>query len=209
LGIALALHTSLCGAAVIQVTTQRATGSGNLSVGQGVTVNVLGQVNQAMSAADGIFTFDLDLVIANLLAGQPPGLQVQSVTRPGVNDVPLTGSNGQVTPAGLHAVYGGYLDATRGVASPALLFSVDLLAVAPGTTTLTPGPAVDPFGFDFVLYQSANPTVLYGPGLNLTVDANANQVPLPSGAAPGLIVGCGVVAGQCARRRRRRHRQQG
>jgi hypothetical protein len=203
-GIALILQASLSRAAVIQVTTQRASGSGNLAVGQGVTVNVLGRVNQPISGGDGIFTFDLDLVIANLIAGQPPVLQVQSVTRPGTNDALFGGSNGQATPAGLHAIYGGYLDTTRGVDSPALLFSVDFLAVVPGTTTVTPGPAVDPYGFDFVLYQSSAPTVLYGPGLSLTVDVGANQVPLPTGVASGFIVGLGVIVGQYGRRHRRR-----
>ena len=203
LGLALVLLAPLCNAAVIQVSTERAAGSGPLNVGQGVTVNVFAQVNQAASPADGIFTFDLDLIIANLLAGQSV-LQVQSITRPGTSDGLLGGSNGSATASGVHAIYGGYVDTSKGVAAPDLLFSVNLLAQSPGTATVTPGPAVDPYGFDFVLYQSSTPTVLYGPGLSLTVTSDGTStVPLPPGAVAGIVMGCWVVANHFAQRHRR------
>jgi hypothetical protein len=202
-GLALFLHASLAPAAVIQVTIERASGAGPVEVGQSVTVNVLGRVNQPASPNDGIFTFDQDLVIANSLPG-PNVVQPLTVSRPAADDTPLGGSNGQVTPAGIHAIYGGYLDTTQGVNSPVLLFSANLLAAAPGTVTLTPGPAVDPYGFDFVLYQSQNPTVLYGSGLELTVvPATVNTVPLPAAALPGTLVGVWIVVKRTARRHRR------
>jgi hypothetical protein len=202
IGIALILHASVCHGAIVQVNIERASGAGSIEVGQGVTVNVLARVNQAASAADGLFTYDLDLIIANI-SGQSPILQVQSVLRPGTSDVLLGGSNGGLTPFGLHAVYGGYLETSHGVDAAALLFSVNLLAVAPGTVTLTPGPAVDPYGFDFVLYQSSSPTVLYGPGLTLSVTPGATTVPLPAGAVPGVTMGLLVVVSRFARQRRR------
>jgi hypothetical protein len=203
LGALLLALAPLCDAAVIQVSTERAAGTGPLNVGQGVTVNVFARVNQPASPADGIFTFDLDLIIANLLAGQPV-LQVQSVTRPGTSDGLLGGSNGTATASGLHAIYGGYVDTSQGVAAPDLLLSVNLLAQSPGTATVTPGPAVDPYGFDFVLYQSSTPTVLYGPGLSLTVTSDGTStVPLPPGAVGGIVMGCWVVANHFAQRHRR------
>jgi hypothetical protein len=203
IGVALMFSAPLCDAAVIQVSTQRASGSGPINVGQGVTVNVFGQVNQPASPADGIFTFDLDLIIANLLAGQPV-LQVQSVTRPGTSDGLLGGSNGTATASGVHAIYGGYVDTSNGVAAPNLLFSVNLIGQSPGTATVTPGPAVDPYGFDFVLYQSLAPTVLYGPGLSLTVTSDGTStVPLPPGAKAGIVMGSWVVVRRFAQRHRR------
>jgi hypothetical protein len=115
----------------------------------------------------------------------------------------LGGGNGTITPAGVHAIYGGYLDTTRGIDSPVLLFTANLLAAVPGTVTLTPGPAVDPYGFDFVLYQSTSPTVLYGPGLELTVVPSVSTVPLPAGLLPGSAVGIGLVMRRFTRRHRR------
>src|SRR6476469_159882 len=131
LGVVLLALAPLCDAAIIQVSTQRAAGTGSLNVGQGVTVNVFAQVAQPASPTDGIFTFDLDLIIANLLAGQPQVLQVQSVTRPGTSDSLLGGSNGTANASGLHAIFGGYLDTSNGVATADLLFSVNLLAQSP------------------------------------------------------------------------------
>ena len=65
-------------------------------------------------------------------------------------------------------------------------------------------PAVDPYGFDFVLYQSLTPTVLYGPGLSLTVTSDGTStVPLPPGAVVGLVMGCWVVVNLFAQRHRR------
>jgi len=202
-GLAVFLYASLAGAAVIQVTIERASGSGPIEVGQSVTVNVLGRVNQPASPDDGVFTFDQDLIIANSLPG-PAVVQPLAVTRPGANDTLLGGSNGQVTPSGILAIYGGYLDTTQGVTAPVLLYSASLQAAAPGTATLTPGPAVDPYGFDFVLYQSQSPTVLYGPGLELTVvPSTVNTVPLPAAALPGTLVGVWIVVKRTARRHRR------
>jgi hypothetical protein len=159
-------------------------------------------VNQPASAADGVFTFDLDLILATI-TGQSPIVQVQSVQRPGTNDALLGGSNGTLTSFGLHAVYGGYLETSHGVDAPALLFSINLLAVSPGTVSLTPGPAVEPYGFDFVLYQSSSPTVLYGPGLTLSVTPAVTTVPLPAGAVPGVTMGLLIVVSRFARQRRR------
>ena len=204
IGVALILSAPLCDAALVQVSTQRAAGTGPINVGQGVTVNVFAQVNQPASPADGIFTFDLDLIIANLIAGQPPVLQVQSVTRLGTSDGLLGGSNGTATASGIHAIYGGYVDTSNGVAAPDLLFSVNLVGQSPGTATVTPGPAVDPYGFDFVLYQSLTPTVLYGPGVSLTVTSDGTTaVPLPPGAVMGIVLGSWVVVRRFAQRHRR------
>jgi len=80
--------------------------------------------------------------------------------------------------------------------------TASFLAVAPGQVTLTPGPAVDPFGFDFVLYQSTSPTVSYGPGVTLDVlPGDVNPVPLPVGVIPGMGVGALIVISRIARRR--------
>ena len=203
-GFALLLCAPFAPAAVINVSIQRASGTGSIEVGQTVAVNVFGRVNQPASPNDGVFTFDQDLIIANGVPG-PAVVQPLAVSRPGTNDSLFGGSNGTPTSSGLHAIYGGYLDTTQGVDAPVLLFTANLLAAAPGTVTLTPGPAVDPYGFDFVLYQSTSPTVLYGPGLELTVvPSTVNPVPLPSGALAGTVVGVWVVISSRFTRRRRR-----
>jgi hypothetical protein len=201
--LALLLCAPLARAAFINVSIERASGTGTIEVGQTVAVNVFARVTQPTSAGDGVFTFDQDLILANTLPG-PAVVQPLAVSRPGTEDAIFGGSNGTATASGLRAIYGGYLDTTQGIDAPVLLFSANLLAAAPGTVTLTPGPAVDPYGFDFVLYQSSSPTVLYAPGLELTVvPSTVNPVPLPAGALAGSVVGVWVVVGRFSRRRRR------
>jgi hypothetical protein len=201
-GVGLLLCAPLARAAIVNVSIERASGTGSIQVGQTVAVNVLGRVNQPASANDGVFTFDQDLIIANGVPG-PAVVQPLAVSRPGADDSLFGGSNGTPDPSGLHAIYGGYLDTTQGVGSPVLLFTANLLAAVPGTVTDPPGPAVDPYGFDFVLYQSASPTALYGPGLELTVIPSVNTVPLPAGVVAGSFVGLCLVLGRFTRRHRR------
>lgn len=201
-------------AAVIHVTTDVTGNIAQIEQNQTVTVNVRALIDGPASANDGIFTFDQDLILANLVNNQPSVLSVESVNRPNVSDNLFTGSNGTATASGLHSIYGGYFPDTLGIGSPTLLFSVVLKGIAIGTDTVTPGPSIDPFGFDFVLYQSSltNTLVTYDGGVRIAVIASTgggpgggggNPVPLP----PAL--GCGILSAilvcPLARRRLRQH----
>lgn len=182
-------------AAIIHVTTDVTNNVNSIEENQTLTLNVRALVENALSPNDGIFTFDLDLILTNVLLNQPSVLAVQSITRPGVNDGLFGGSDGTAMPSGLNGIYGGYLQDTRGIGSAALLFSVVLKGVGIGSDDITPGPSTDPLGFDFVLYQSAltDTSVTYDSGAMIQVVApgnggnggggngggGGNQVPLP------------------------------
>lgn len=157
---------------IVHVTTDITGNLSSIQVGQTATINVRAQVENPASANDGIFTFDLDLIMANVIPAQPSVLSVQSVTRTGVDDSSFGGSNGTVTPTGISAIYGGYPIDTNGIGSPVTLFSVVVMGIAVGSETITPGPSVNPYGVDFTLYQSGAPVgVTYDNGVLLSVTA--------------------------------------
>jgi hypothetical protein len=207
--------------AIIHVTTDITGGVSQIEQGQTVIVNVRAFIENAAGPNDGIFTFDEDLILANLINNEPSILAFQSLTRPNVSDQLFGGSDGTVTPAGVQSIYGGYLADTAGIGSPTLLFSVALKGIDVGTESITPGPSTNPYGFDFLLYQSAiaDTSVTYDNGATLQVIAAGNggsggtggnggnggggsggtQVPLPSGAMCGVLGA--LVAWPVARRR--------
>ena len=176
-----------CSAAGVHVLT-RLDGPSSVFVGESTSITVLAGVDQPLSPSDGIFTFDLDFIINNLTGGGQL-LAVTNITRPNVNDTLFSGSNGTPTAYGVASIRGGYLQDTLGVGPPTPLFTVTLQGVAPGTVQLTPGPSVDPLGFDFVLYQStpANTTVTFDQGVRLEV-----LIPEPGACAMGI--GCLLVS---------------
>jgi hypothetical protein len=202
LGVLSGVCRSAAGAPIVFVSTSIESGGNVVEVGQTRRLLINADITGANSANDGIFTFDLDLIVSNLLPGQSSGLQILGIERPGVSDALLGGSDGSASASGLDAIHGGYLDDTRGVGGSAVLFSVDVLATTPGENSVTPGPSVDPYGFDFVLYQSQVPGVVYGPGVLVTVVPSSGVVPLPAALIPGLVLGSWVVfVGGRARRR--------
>lgn len=192
-------------APIIQVTTDITGSLTSIQVGQTATVNIRAAVQSPASPNDGIFTFDLDLILANVIPAQPSVLSIQSITRPGVDDLTFGGSNGTIGPSGISAIHGGYPIDTNGIASPFLLFSVVVQGVAVGADTITPGPSVTPFGFDFTLYQSGAPVgVTYDNGVLLSVTAanggggnggGPTPIPLPPAVWLGAILGLGLLFG--------------
>lgn len=195
---------------VVHVTTDITSNLTSIQVGQTATINVRAVIENPASAHDGIFSFDQDMILANILPNKPSVLSVQSVTRPGADA--FVGSNGTVDSNGVHSIYGGYLSDTVGITTPALLFSIVVKGIALGTDQITPGPSTDPLGFDFVLYESTTAIgVTYDNGVLLQVVAGpgggqggggggGSAVPLPLGALAGLATA--VVAIPSVRRRR-------
>lgn len=221
LGVVLAPHNY---AAIIHITTDITGNVSQIEQGQTATINVRAFIENAAGANDGIFTFDQDLILADIINNQPSILAFQSLTRPNVSDALFGGSDGTVTPAGVQSIYGGYFSDTLAIGSPTLLFSVVLKGIDVGTESITPGPSTNPYGFDFLLYQSApvDTAVTYDNGVTLQVTAAGNggsggtggnggnggngggggggtQVPLPSGAMCGLLAA--LVVWPVARRR--------
>jgi len=185
---------AFCSAAVVHVST-RLNGPSSVLVGGSTSITVLARIDQPLGPDDGIFTFDLDLLL-NKLGGTGQVLSVTDITRPNVNDTLIPGSNGTPGQNGVAAIHGGYLDQTRGVGQPTELFTVTLKGLGEGSAQITPGPAVDPFGFDFVLYltPSGNTTVTYDSGVRVDV-----VVPEPAACA---IASLGVMFLTSTRRSR-------
>jgi hypothetical protein len=171
-----------CRAATLTVRTELAPGSpAVIQPGQSTTVIVSASVEQPSSPEGGIFTFDLDLLVANLIAGQPSPLAIMTIHRPDAEDALLGGGDGRATAEGRLAVHGGYLETGRGIAAPQTLFTAEIRALDQGQASLIAGPSVDPYGVDFVLYDALRPTVVYDRGVTITV------IPEPSALAAGLI----------------------
>jgi hypothetical protein len=192
----------LSDAAIIHVTTDITGNVSQIEQGQTAIVNVRAFIENAAGPNDGIFTFDQDLILANIVNNQPSILALQSVIRPNVSDALFDGNDGTVTPAGIQSIYGGYFADTLGISSPTLLFSVVLKGIGVGTESITPGPSSDPYGFDFLLYQSpvTDTSVTYDNGAILQViksgtggpggsggNGDGTPLPLPPAAACGLL----------------------
>lgn len=202
-------------APIVQVTTDITGNLNSIQVGQTATINVRAFIQSPASPNDGLFTFDLDLITANVIPAQPSVLSIQSITRPGVDDLTFGGSNGTIGPSGVSAIYGGYPIDTNGIGSPFLLFSVVVQGIAVGADSITPGPSVTPFGFDFTLYQSGAPVgVTYDNGVLLSVtSANGggngggpNPIPLPPALCMGLLTALAALS--AAHLIRSRHQKQ-
>jgi hypothetical protein len=148
-----------------------ASGPTALQVGQSTTIEVSAVVSGATGPSDGLFTYDLDLIAANLLPGQPSLLSVLPATRVGVNDSLYGGGDGLVTASGLAGIHGGFDAKDVGLTGPVVLFRVVVTGTGTGTMMVTPGPAVDPYGFDFLVYQSppSETMVVYAGGILLQV----------------------------------------
>lgn len=140
------------------VVTTLSIDKGSLVVGETAKLTVFGSVTSPAAADDGIFTFDLNLVLSN-----PTALSVVpgSVIRPGVDDLLWGGSNGTAKSWGLEGVAGGYTETDLGIATPKVLFTVDLKANVSGGSTITVGPGVTVMGTDFVLNQTTSPSTDY------------------------------------------------
>lgn len=179
-------------AASVLVTTEL-TGPAVIEVGQTTSLVVKALVQNPTGPNDGIFTFDLDLIIANILAAQPPTVAVDSLVRPGVNDALFGGSDGTADPSGLLAIHGGYLSTDVGIGMPATVLTVQLRGIAVGTSTITPGPSIVPYGVDFLLYESPSVQVSYARGVSIDVrpgsgGGDPTVVPLPTSAWAGLAL---------------------
>ena len=150
-----------------------------LQLGESTTVTVSALVSPG-SSTDGIFAFDLDLILS-----EPSVLSVVpgSVNRPDV-DARLAGSDGTSQPWGINGIAGGYWEMDRGTAAPQVLFTAELHDDAVGSSTMYIGPDTDIMGYDFVLYETTGPSVDYS-GALLTFDV----------LLPGDVNNDGVVDG--------------
>jgi autotransporter-associated beta strand protein len=153
------------GAATVQVTTE--SGALSLYVGDTATITVKGLVQNPASSDDGIFTFDTNLIFGTTgVLSVAPG----TVTRPDAEDSLYGGSNGTPKPWGLNGIAGGYTPMTYGIGTPKTLFTVNINALAPGSSTAATGPDTSIMGADFVLNQTPSPAVNYsGAGLTFNV----------------------------------------
>ncbi len=169
-------------AASILVTAE--TDKSNLAVGETTVVTVRAWVEQPAGDLDGIFTFDLDLIL-----GDPSVLSVVpgSVHRPDVHAA-LGGSDGTLANWGIDSIAGGYWEDTKGVGTPQTLFSVDVTAMAIGNSTVAAGPDAE-LGTDFLLYESSTLNVDYS-GAVVTLQV----VPEPSGLVLWLAAGLFLLA---------------
>lgn len=153
-----------------------------LLVGQSTTITASALVIDPASPTDGIFTFDVDLILSDPLLMQ---VDSGSVNRPDVDDLSFGGSDGTPVSFGLNAIAGGFPAFDAGVGTPQTLFTATVTALATGSLTLSVGPDLDLFGVDFLLNESSSYTVNY---------ANATQaitiIPEPS-AGVALLVGLG------------------
>lgn len=175
--------SSALGAAGINVTASTAQNT-TLQVGQTITLNIDGSVTNPQDSNDGIFTFDQNLIIAPVPSGGNVPLQVIGVSRPGVDDALYGGSNGTNTLTGANGIYGGYDSQTEGVISSVTLYTVTLQAVTPGAAVVSSGPSVNPYGVDFLLYETTSPSVDYAAGPMITV------VPVPEPATVSGLLFC-------------------
>lgn len=129
-----------------------------LAVGETAVITVTADVGSPASSSDGLFTFDLDLIL-----GDPAVLSVTpgSVDRPDVDDDSFGGSDGTLASWGLDTIAGGYWATDYGIDEDKVLFTVEVEALAVGTCAVSAGPDVELFGDDFVLGETASPEVDY------------------------------------------------
>ena len=98
---------------LVHVTT-KITGPSTITSGQTTTINIRASVQSPANSSDGIFTFDVNAILANLISGGPQVLQVQSITRPLVDPNPLYGDNGVTHPNGIQSLHGTFLTTNMG-----------------------------------------------------------------------------------------------
>lgn len=193
LAIAVLAGLSIVGeqaALATEVAITLTTADTELLVGESTTITASALVIDPASATDGIFTFDVDLILSDPLLMQ---VDSGSVNRPDVDDLSFGGSDGTPASFGLNAIAGGFPAFDAGVGTPQTLFTVTVTALATGSLTLSVGPDLDLFGVDFLLNESSSYTVNY---------ANATQaitvIPEPS---TGVALLVGLVGGLIMRTR--------
>ena len=155
--VALIFISQPCAAAVtVRVTCE--VGDPQLYIGQTTALVVTGEVLNPGGADDGIFTFDIDLILGDTsVLSIVPG----TVNRPDVDDATFGGSDGTAEAWGLNALAGGYWELDRGITTPQVLFTATVRADAAGISQLTMGPDTDVMGDDFLLNITADPLVDY------------------------------------------------
>lgn len=179
-----------------------------LRLGQGplnrATITVRALVEDAAGADDGIFTFDMALVLSDPSVAR---FVPASVERPGVHSL-LGGSDGIPTPHGLDRIAGGFLRTDAGLLGPEVLFTADLIGLAPGTTTVAVGPDTDVYGVDLLLYASPAVDGVYDPSdpndpttRVLTIHVTGAQVVIPEPSGALLVAGALAAAGLAIGRR--------
>jgi hypothetical protein len=156
------------------------------------TVSVFALVSDASGANDGLFTYDQQLILTNLLTpADPPAVTILGpAVRPDVEPT-LAGGNGVVTASGIKEVAGGYDEMGRGIGAAQLLFQVQIEAVTPGTVNVVAGPDTVPYGYDIVLWESMDDvSVVYaaGPTLTVVVPEPASMVGVAGSGLVGSIV---------------------
>ncbi len=174
------MATSLQAAMILVTAESTAT---ELDVGQTATITVKGLVQDPASGDDGVFTFDLDLILSN-----SPVLSVLpgTMSRPDVDDLSFGGSDGNSESWGLNAIAGGYWATDCGIGTAKVLFTVDVQADSLGNSNVTVGPDTDIMGIDFTLGETAAPTIDYS-GASVII----NVVPEP---ATIFLCGLGTLA---------------
>lgn len=137
-----------------------------LSVGESANITVTAMVEHPLDGSDGIFTFDLDLIIKNtsILTVTP-----DTVVRPGTDDLSFSGSNGTIASWGLNGIAGGYWASNCGIDIAQVLFTAKVYAIADGESALMLGPDTDFFGVDFVLNESRDMAVQYDQSVTIEV----------------------------------------
>ena len=150
---AVLLCTALAQAEVIDVTTSvdapDVGGKYQVNLGETHTLSVFGQLKVA-SSGNGIFGWDVDLRVGDTAI---LGLLAGTVDRTGWdNEAPPISSPGTPMPWGIDAIYDtSFLDETKGLSEPALLFSVDFTSLSIGESSLTIEPDATS-GADFVAH---------------------------------------------------------
>lgn len=179
-----------------------------LNIGQTTTATVKALVSNP-AVEDGIFSFDTDFLVADRSILQ---VVAGSVVRPDASfgsDGSLV--NGPGVGQTLEGVAGAYDDVGRGIGSPQILFTLQLMAMGAGSTTVNVGPSTDFFGFDFLLYstdtggigEAAFPPVpvSYPNGQTIRVNQGGGGSPVPEPQVAMLSLLGLAAAGLYAARR--------
>ena len=163
-----------------------------LAPGETTTIAVKALVEEPASANDGIFTFDLDMILDD---SSVVSIVSDSVSRPGTDDASFGGSDGTLVFWGIDAIAGGYWDLDAGIDTPQTLFTFDVESIAFGNALLTAGPDTDIMGDDFVLNESTSYGIDYS-----GASAAISVVPEPTAVAL-LFSGIATMLFTCPRGR--------
>ncbi len=156
LGVVGFLSTNAAFSAIVQLTAEA--DRTELLVDETATITVEALVQTPASGDDGIFTFDLDLILGDSsVLSVVPG----TMNRPDADDGSFGGSDGSAESWGLNAIAGGYWATDYGIGTSKVLFTVDVHADAAGNTSVTLGPDTDIMGVDVVLGETFDPTIDY------------------------------------------------